>query len=114
MMADYIERSYIRKMAMLEPRYTMQTRYDSDLTLKLIAEAPAADMTREQECIAELYRILERLENDARNHDLTIMRTSVGASPCDQYQGLPLISRVKDHIYKKYEDVICAALNTKD
>lgn len=71
-------------------------------------------MTREQECIAELYSILERLENDARNRDLTIMRASVGASACDQYQGLPLISRVIGRIYDKYEDVICAALNAKD
>ena len=43
-MADYIERSYIRKMAMLEMAYTMETETDAAVVLRMIDDAPAADV----------------------------------------------------------------------
>lgn len=69
-------------------------------------------MTEEQKCIAELYKLLERIENGARRHDLALLRVSRGASGCDMYQGLPPICRIKDDILQRYEDIINTALNT--
>lgn len=43
-MAEYISRSYVRKMAMLEMAYTMETETDSAVVLRLIDDAPAADV----------------------------------------------------------------------
>lgn len=68
-------------------------------------------MTKEQKCIAELYTLLERIEDGARHHDLTLLRTPRGASGCDMYQGLPPICRIKDDIRQRYEQIIDAALN---
>ena len=44
-MTEYIERSYIRKMAMLEMAYTMETETDAAVVLRMIDDAPAADVT---------------------------------------------------------------------
>lgn len=70
-------------------------------------------MTQEQKCIAELYALIERIEDDARHHDLSLLRVPRGASGCDMYQGLPPICRVKDDILNRYEDIICEAVNKK-
>lgn len=43
-MAEYIERSYIRKMAMFEMAYTMETETDAAVVLRVIDDAPAADV----------------------------------------------------------------------
>lgn len=43
-MAEYIARSYIRKMAMLEMAYTMETETDAAVVLRMIDDAPAADV----------------------------------------------------------------------
>ena len=45
-MAEYIERSYIRKMAMLEMAYTMETETDAAVVLRMIDDAPAADVAQ--------------------------------------------------------------------
>lgn len=42
--AEYIERSYIRKMAMFEMAYTMETETDAAIVLRMIDDAPAADV----------------------------------------------------------------------
>lgn len=70
-------------------------------------------MTREQECIAELYTLLERIENGALHHDLSLLRVPRGASGCDMYQGMPHICRIKDGILNRYEDIIYEAVNMK-
>jgi len=70
-------------------------------------------MTREQECIAALYILLEHIENGARHHDLSLLRVPRGASGCDMYQGLPPICRIKDDILNRYEDIIYQAVNLK-
>ena len=44
-MAEYISRSYIRKMAMLEMAYTMETETDAAVVLRMIDDAPAADVS---------------------------------------------------------------------
>ena len=49
-MADYIERSYIRKMAMLEMAYTMETETDAAVVLRMIDDAPAADVASVVRC----------------------------------------------------------------
>lgn len=41
---DYIKRSYLRKMAMLEMAYTMETETDAAVVLRMIDDAPAADV----------------------------------------------------------------------
>lgn len=43
-MDEYIARSYIRKMAMLEMAYTMETETDAAVVLRMIDDAPAADV----------------------------------------------------------------------
>ena len=43
-MAEYIKRSYIRKMAMFEMAYTMETETDAAVVLRMIDDAPAADV----------------------------------------------------------------------
>ena len=70
-------------------------------------------MTREQECIVELYTLLERIENGSRRHDLSLLRVPRGATGCDMYQGLPPICRAMDDILGRYEDIITEALNMK-
>ena len=71
-------------------------------------------MTREQKCIAELYALLERIEDGARKHDLSLLRVPHGASGCDMYQGLPPIRRIMDDITNRYDDIIFDALNAED
>lgn len=70
-------------------------------------------MTREQECIVELYTLLDRIENGARYHDLSLLRVPRGATGCDMYHGLPPICRVMAGILDKYDDIITEALNMK-
>ena len=55
-------------------------------------------MTREQECIVELYTLLERIEDGARHHDLSLLR-GLAAQPvvicikdCLQFVELKTIS----------------------
>ena len=49
-MAEYIERSYIRKMAMFEMSYTMETETDAAVVLRMIDDAPAADVAPVVRC----------------------------------------------------------------
>lgn len=49
-MAEYIERSYIRKMAMFEMAYTMETETDAAVVLRMIDDAPAADVAPVVRC----------------------------------------------------------------
>lgn len=63
-------------------------------------------MTKEQQCIIELYSLLERIESGARHHDLSLLRVPRGASGCDAYQGLPPICRIMDDILDRYGDII--------
>ena len=70
-------------------------------------------MTREQECIVELYTLLERIEDGARHHDLSLLRVPRDATGCDMYQGLPPICRAIDDILDRYDDIITEALNMK-
>lgn len=49
-MTEYIERSYIRKMAMLEMAYTMETETDAAVVLRMIDDAPAADVAPVVRC----------------------------------------------------------------
>lgn len=63
-------------------------------------------MTREQQCIKELYDLLERVEYGARHHDLTLLRVPRGATGCDMFQGMPPISRIIVDITDRYKDII--------
>ena len=69
-------------------------------------------MTREQACIKELYELVDKITENARKRDLSLIRPCSGASGCDMYQGLPPICRIKDDILQRYEDIITTALNT--
>lgn len=59
-------------------------------------------LTREQECIKELYSLLDTIESAAKRKDLSLLRVNEGA--CGT--GLPPICRAMDFILDKYEDVI--------
>lgn len=43
-MAEYIKRNYLRKMAMFETAYTMETETDAAIVLRMIDDAPTADV----------------------------------------------------------------------
>jgi hypothetical protein len=43
-MAEYIKRNYLRKMAMFETAYTMETETDTAIVLRMIDDAPTADV----------------------------------------------------------------------
>lgn len=45
-MDEYIQRSYIRKMAMFEMAYTMETETDAAVVLCMIDDAPAASVKK--------------------------------------------------------------------
>lgn len=56
-MDEYIVRSYIRKMAMLEMAYTMETETDAAVVLRMIDDAPAADVAPVVRCEGCKHRI---------------------------------------------------------
>lgn len=64
-MDEYIVRSYIRKMAMLEMAYTMETETDAAVVLRMIEDAPAADVAP--------IEALERLRDELCEQDLITM-----------------------------------------
>ena len=45
-MAEYIKRNYLRKMAMFETAYTMETETDAAIVLRMIDDAPPADVAQ--------------------------------------------------------------------
>ena len=49
-MGEYIKRSYIRKMAMLETAYTMETETDAAVVLRMIDDAPSVDAVSVVRC----------------------------------------------------------------
>lgn len=49
-MDEYIQRSYIRKMAMFEMAYTMETETDAAVVLRMIDDAPTADVAPVVRC----------------------------------------------------------------
>ena len=67
-------------------------------------------MTREQACIKELYELVDKITENARKRDLSLIRPYSGARGCDMYQGLPPICRIRDSILDEYEDIIYTAL----
>ena len=72
----------------------------------MIAKGDAiTDLTREQCCIVELFEIIDKITEDARNHDFSLLRAR-GIGACDMYQGLPFICRIRDDILDRYEDII--------
>lgn len=71
-------------------------------------------MTKEQCCIREMYELLDRVSQNAKSHDLSLLRPYRGASGCDSYQGLPPICRILDNILDKYEDVISEAFRASE
>jgi hypothetical protein len=54
-MAEYIERSYIRKMAMFETAYTMETETDAAVLLRMVEDAPTADVAPVVRCKDCIY-----------------------------------------------------------
>lgn len=68
-------------------------------------------MTRKQKCIAELWKLLRRIDDGARHHDVSLLRALPRPSGCDMYQGLPPICRLMDDIWERYGDIINEALN---
>lgn len=70
-------------------------------------------MTREQMCIKELYELVDKITENARKRDLSLIRPS-GIGGCDMYMGLPPICRIRDDILERYEDVIHGAFNTTE
>lgn len=61
---------------------------------------------RTYQCIKELYKLVDKITENARKHDLSLLRVPRGASGCDMHQGLPPICRIRDDILSRYEDII--------
>lgn len=65
-------------------------------------------LTREQECIVELYSLLNFIVENAKRRNLKPLTvSSIGG--CDQYFGLPPICRKVDELTDRYGDVISEA-----
>lgn len=67
----------------------------------------------QQECIAELFMLVENITERAVKRDLSWFRCS-GAGGCDMYQGMPPICRKRDDILHRYEDIVYEAVKTKN
>ncbi|CUP39766.1 hypothetical protein [Hungatella hathewayi] len=70
-------------------------------------------MSREQECIAELFMFVDIITDRAVKRDLSLFRCA-GAGGCDAYQGMPPICRKRDDILQRYEDIIYEAIKSKN
>ena len=64
----------------------------------------------EQQCIKDLYLLIEDITEKSKKKDFSLFRVS-NIGGCDQYQGLPPICRTHDALLSKYEDIINDALN---
>lgn len=73
--------------------------------------APRAEVEELQECIYDLYAMLEKIIDSAKRYDLSALRPFRGASGCDGYQGLPPICRKYDELLDKHEEAIHKAAN---
>lgn len=62
-------------------------------------------MTKEQRCIVEMYKILDKITENAKKHDFSLLRPA-GIGGCDMYQGLPIICRIFGGISTDYADVL--------
>lgn len=71
-------------------------------------------LIREQECIKELYSLLDTIESAAKRKDLSLLRVCGGACSTDVYSGLPPICRAMDAILDKYEDVILECFRSEE
>ena len=47
---QYVRKSYLRKMAMCEPQYTMETEKDVETLMRLIEDAPLVDGVKVVRC----------------------------------------------------------------
>lgn len=56
----YIKKSYLRKMAMCEPQYTMETEKDVETLMRLIEDAPLVDAVKVVRCGDCKYAMLLR------------------------------------------------------
>lgn len=70
-------------------------------------------MSREQECIAELFVLVENITDRVVKRDLSWFRNG-GVGGCDMYQGMPPICRKKDDILHRYEDIIYEAIKERE
>lgn len=65
-------------------------------------------LTIEQECIVELYALLDYIVENAKRGNLSALTVpSIGG--CDQYFGLPPICRKVDELTERYGDIISEA-----
>lgn len=68
---------------------------------------------REQECIVELYSILDKIVECVTHHDFSPFRAP-GAGGCDQHQGVPTVCRVFYEVSEKYSDVLSCAFKANE
>ena len=71
-------------------------------------------LTREQECIKELYSLLDTIESAAKRKDLSLFHVRGGVRSTDVYSGLPPICRKVDAILDKNEDVILECFRSEE
>lgn len=72
-----------------------------------------SEMSQEQECIAELFMLIENIADLAVKKDLSLFQCA-GAGGCDMYQGMPPICRKKDDILYRYKDIIFKAVKNEN
>ena len=72
---------------------------------------PMAEVKKMQECIYDIYVMLDKIIESAKRHDLSMLRPFRGASGCDAYQGLPPICRSFDALFDKHGEAIHGAAN---
>lgn len=70
-------------------------------------------MTREQQCIVEMYKLLDEIAEKVKKHDFSLLRPA-GSGGADMYQGAPRICRIFDGISSDYADVLSDAFRESE
>lgn len=70
-------------------------------------------MTKEQECVYDLFMLVEDITDKAKNRDLSLVRPTSGIG-AGMYLGMPPICMARDNILEKYEDIIYSAIKAKE
>lgn len=120
-MAEYINRdaaiAYLEKHKIQGMQTLTVLRVNEDGIIKFLKEkcpavdvVPMAEVEALQDCIYDLYEMLEKIIDNAKHHDLAALRPHRGASGCDAYQGAPPICRKFDEVFDKHVESIYAAI----
>lgn len=88
----------------------------SELKQEIKCKERKVKMTSEQKCIIELWKFIDDLTDKAVKKDTKVIDMFRGGriSGADAYQGAPPISRIRDNLLEKHEQVIYDYFKAKE